>query len=226
MTDIRAIIFDLDDTLVNTFELLVTPLEEAAAGRMRQVDSALPAADELAALFLETRKNCPRRLEEAIRRRLPGIKDQALTERQKVFKSADPCRLSIDPTAKQLLRDLGDHYHLFLLTQGDPAFQNRKIDHLKIRHFFKDVVITSPDGGEGKGEAIQWLLAYHGYVPEAVVVVGNRLDIEIRVASRLGLRTVWLKNGEGCCLSPGETSANPHHTINNILHLRQVFPLP
>lgn len=223
MTDIEAIIFDLDDTLVNTYEILVTPLEMEAARRMKQIKPGLPAVEELAALILEIRKKNPRSLEEEIRKSVPQLDNEVLAVRQEVFRNADPGRLFLEPEVECLLRDLDDRYELYLLTQGDTDFQNRKIDHLGIRRFFREVVITEPGCSQGKGGGIRYLLAWHRFRPGSVAVVGNRLDIEIQEACRLGLHTVWLKNGEGCCLCPDEGFLDPHHTIQHVCHLRSVF---
>ena len=124
-TRIAAIIFDLDDTLVNTFSALITPIELEAARMMLQVNQSLSDPDQLAALLLKIRKENPAEIEEELVRRIPTIDSKALEARQEVLKARleiltnlMPYSLAIDPEVRLLLRDLSSKYDLYLLTEG------------------------------------------------------------------------------------------------------------
>jgi FMN phosphatase YigB (HAD superfamily) len=221
---INAVIFDLDDTLVDTFSMLITPLEDEAAKRMVQVNRSLPDSDELAALLLKLRRSNPAEIEKELLRQIPDVADGALEARQKVFTDLVPYRLSIDPEVRLLLRELSSNYDLYLLTEGDSDFQNAKIDHLGIRSFFNEVVTASP-GPESKRRAIASLLERHHYIPSSVLIIGNRLDKEIYAGNKLGMTTVWIERGEGGAMRPGKHTGLPvpNYTVKDVLELRKVL---
>jgi FMN phosphatase YigB (HAD superfamily) len=121
-----------------------------------------------------------------------------------------------------LLQDLRDRATLYLLTEGNLDFQGAKIDHLGIRSFFREVVIV-PSGPGAKHGALASLLERGRHPPASVVVVGNRLDREIRAGNRLGVTTVWVRRGEGSAVLPGKDTGLPDHTVNDVGELCQVF---
>jgi FMN phosphatase YigB (HAD superfamily) len=219
---IEAIVFDLDDTLVDTSSLLIAPLEAEAARRMVQVSSSLPDPDKLAGLVMALRKTGPSTVEQELARLLAGVTEEVLEARRQTFTGLAPDRLSLDPRVKRLLQDLHNRVTLYLLTEGALDFQSAKIDHLGIRPFFRKVVIAPPGPGSKHG-ALASLLERHGHPPASVVVVGNRLDREIRAGNRLGVTTVWVRHGEGSALLPGEDTGLPDHTVDDVVELREVI---
>jgi FMN phosphatase YigB (HAD superfamily) len=219
---INTVVFDLDDTLVDTSSLLTAPAEIEAAWRMVQVAPSLPDPDDLAALVMSLRRTCPGRVEQELARILPGVTEEILEARRQTFAGLTPRRLILDPRVRRLLRDLHDRATLYLLTEGDSSFQSSKIDHLGIRSFFAEVVIA-PRGPGSKHEALILLLERGRHPPASVVVVGNRLDREIRAGNRLGVTTVWVRRGEGSGVLPDERSGLPDHTVNDVAELCRVF---
>jgi putative hydrolase of the HAD superfamily len=219
---INTVVFDLDDTLVDTSSLLIAPLEIEAARRMVELVPSLPEPGELAALVMELRRIGPSLVEQELARLLPGLTEDVLEARRQTFAGLTPSRLTIDPRVKRLLRELHDRATLYLLTEGDFDFQSRKIDHLGIRPFFTEVVIAPP-GPDSKRDALVSLLERGRHLPAAVVVVGNRLDREIRAGNRLGVTTVWVRRGEGSGVPPDERSGLPDHTVEDVGELCDVF---
>ncbi len=219
---IDVVVFDLDDTLVDTSSLLIAPLEIEAARRMVELAPSLPEPDELAALVMELRRTDPRLVEQELVRLLPGVTEEALEARRQVFTGLTPRRLSIDPRVERLLRELHDRSTLYLLTEGDLDFQSAKIDHLGVRSFFREIVIAPP-GPESKHEALASLLERRRHPPGSVVVVGNCLDREIRAGNRLGVTTVWIRRGEGSAALSDERSGLPDYTVGDVSELCEVF---
>jgi FMN phosphatase YigB (HAD superfamily) len=219
---IDTVVFDLDDTLVDTSALLIAPLEIEAARRMVQVAPSLPDPDELATLVLKLRQADPSMVERELVRLLPGLTEEVLEARRQTFTGLTPDRLFIDPRAKRLLQDLHGRATLYLLTEGNLDFQNAKIDHLGIRSFFREVVIVPPGPGAKHGALVS-LLERGRHPAGSVVVVGNRLDREIRAGNRLGITTVWVRRGEGSGVLPDERSGLPDYTVDDVGELCRVF---
>lgn len=212
---VEAIILDLDDTLVDTFTLLITPLELKAAAEM--VAAGLDGADPLqvAELILRLRRDDPLRIEERLAREFPRADGKVLEVRRGVFSNASPDGLLIDPAVKDMLRELQERYDTYLLTTGETEFQNRKVELLGIRDLFREIVILVSGAEETKELWLSSLMRGR-YHPESVIVVGNRLDNEIQAGNRLGMITVWVKHGEGSGLEPDEETGLPTYTIPHI----------
>jgi len=79
---------------------------------------------------------------------------------------------------------------LFLVTKGLEGFQQRKVDHLRIRSFFEQVIVVGPDSVlSTKLEAMTGILLSHRLDPHTGMVVGDSGD-ELGAGRLLGLTTV------------------------------------
>lgn len=221
---LEAVILDFDDTIVDTFGSLITPLETEAANEMVAAGMGDVKASEVVELILRLRKEEPDRIEERLVERFPEARGRALEARRKVFARASPDRLQIKPTVKDMLCELAKRYDTFLLTTGRTDFQNRKLDNMDIRPLFKEVIVLASRSEETKE---RWLasLIERGYNSQAIVVVGNRLDNEIKAGHRLGMMTVWMKYGEGSGLVPCADTGQPDYVIYDIAEFPEVLAL-
>lgn len=219
---VRAIVFDLDDTLVDTFESLIRPLEMLAASEMVSAGLGETNLAKVVETILHLRRDDPERIEEALSQVFSQLTARALEARRLVFTRATPDKLKIEPVVLGMLRELSVRYETYLLTVGRPDFQNRKVEQLGIRSLFKGIAIL-PSGSEETKE--RWLsaLVNSGCSPSSVLVVGNRLDNEIRAGNSLGMRTVWVRRGEGSGLRPGQETAEPDYIIPDIRELPKVL---
>lgn len=220
---VRALIFDLDDTLVDTFSLLIVPLEAEAATRMVAAGELAHEPDELLEILLELRQRSPVTLEVELQRRLPAVNEAALAARRKCIADLTLERLVIDAAVRQLLQALNARYRLFLLTAGDLTFQEAKVAHLTIAHLFEEIAIIPDEAEYGKEKKIRELLQARQLAPAEVLVVGNRLDKEIAAGQRVGAHTVWVRHGEGAALASEEAGLSPTYIIDDILALRDVL---
>ncbi len=212
---IEAIIFDLDDTLVDTFTSLITPLESEAADEMVAAGMGESDSSRVRELILQLRKDDPDRIEELLLEKFPQAEGKAIQARRAVFTHASPDTLQIESAVKDMLRELSMRYDTYLVTTGRTEFQNRKLDQLGIRELFKGIAVLASGSEETKESWMESLMRGR-YHPQSVIVVGNRLDNEIKAGNRLGMITVWVKYGEGSGLSPSDDSGRPDYTIYNI----------
>lgn len=235
-TQLKAIIFDLDDTLVDTFGCFIVPLELAAARKMYAKGLGKSVEDVLETL-LRLRMTNPDNMREMIPEEFLSSRKEKVDEALKQWKSVNSPNMSlarlkelggkvnqyrIASGVDLMLRELSSKYDLFLLTVGSPGFQNEKIDHLKIRDIFgTQILIIDAKTNETKQSKMLEVINKRGYQANSVVVVGNRLEHEIRAGIQLGLTTVWLRKGEGSAVQPGNSSGQPDRTIEDITELDQ-----
>lgn len=106
----QAIIFDLDDTLVDTYDTLIVPLEIEAAQVMLNIQPNLGEKkavrpETLERYLLKLRRTNPSHVEEELRRRFPQVNSAALEARRQVDKESktrsvhDLQRETVPPTA-------------------------------------------------------------------------------------------------------------------------------
>jgi len=108
---------------------------------------------------------------------------------------------------------------LGLVTNGTVRSQAQKLDILGLRPYFRTVVVSEAVGVEKPDAAIfQHALDGLGLRADHAWFVGDHPENDILGASRVGLRTVWLRGSHPW---PGN-QAVPHHQID---HLRELVPL-
>ncbi len=215
----KTIFVDLDDTLVDTFGLLITPLEIAAA---RAIAGALPGAlgaAELATALLELRRRCPAELEPRLRLLVPGDPERALAVRRAIFADFAVDALTLDAEVAAALAALRQKHGLVLVSEGRSAIQERKIRHLGLATRFDDVLVLENTSEGAKEAAIRAYLEARGLAPDRAIVVGNRLDREIAAGRNLGAFTVWVRCGEGSEMTPAKEDERPHLVIGGITEL-------
>lgn len=219
---VEAIIFDLDDTLVDTFKSLITPLELEAATEMVAAGMDESDSRRVAALLLQLRRDDPDKIEEQLIQNFPQAAGKAIEARRAVFANASPDALRIEQSVRDMLQELYGRYHTYLVTTGRLEFQNRKLDRLGIRKLFKGIAVLVSGSEETKENWMSSLIRDR-YRPESVIVVGNRLDNEIKAGNRLGMITVWVKYGEGSGMKPCEETGQPDYIISSINQFSEIL---
>jgi FMN phosphatase YigB (HAD superfamily) len=102
------------------------------------------------------------------------------------------------------------------VSKGCEARQNKKIEQLDIRHYFWRIELCKT--GADKKKAFVKLMeeACLLQTPKRVMVVGNRLDEEIKYGNILGCQTVHLIHGKYADRVPTHLHENPTYQIHEI----------
>jgi FMN phosphatase YigB (HAD superfamily) len=116
-----------------------------------------------------------------------------------------------------MLRALMGEHTFTLLTAGNQSAQWQKIKECDVVDYMAAVMIV-PDPA-GKEHAIASLVAVYRFEPKDVIVVGDRADIEIAYANRIGCASVWLRRGKHTLKVPLDAGQEPTHTISTLLEL-------
>jgi putative hydrolase of the HAD superfamily len=119
------------------------------------------------------------------------------------------------PGVAETLAELGTRHDLLLLTKGQPAEQQRKIDASNLAHHFRSVHIVA----EKDAATYRELVGAHGLEPAATWMIGNSPRSDILPARAAGLGAVFIPNPHTWVLE--------HDTLDHddpgVLHL-QHFP--
>ncbi len=228
---VAALIFDLDDTLFDTWGQLVQPAAREACAAM--IAAGLDAELELAlatraALFAEQpRADVHSRMVAALGVRPGQDPEQVRLAGHRAYfcREVEP-HIALEPATAALLHELRERYALFLVTTGAPPTQRSKVLYLGLAPHFREVHYVDGDAGQTKRDAFARILAEHGFPPHEVVCVGDRPDREILAANQLGMISVRVRGGEFAHLRPEQALERARHEIETISELRALLAQP
>lgn len=105
-----------------------------------------------------------------------------------------------------------------LVSFGDPAIQQKKIDVLGIQTYFIEIRLCTTLE-EKKRFFDEVTTKYRIKNPKDVLIVGDRLDSEIRFGKECGFVTVRLLRGKYKDLKPKDAFEIPDYTITTLSEL-------
>ncbi len=100
-----------------------------------------------------------------------------------------------DPDMTVVLETLAPRYKLGLVTNGTSAGQRAKIDRLGIRNLFGAIVVSGDIGiHKPDARAFHACLDALGVAPERAVYIGDHLTNDVNGALGAGMRAIWYPN--------------------------------
>jgi FMN phosphatase YigB (HAD superfamily) len=109
---------------------------------------------------------------------------------------------------------------ILVTRETDPGLQSRKIHSLGLQSYFDQIIVCHSDGE--KKNAFQDIK--QSFPGEEIIVVGDRIDLEIKYGKELGLKTVWLRHGNHKERLPREFGEVPDYVINEFSELPEILP--
>ena len=218
------LIFDLDDTLLDTYGQLIEPaIREACeamieAGLNADLESCISQRKELFLRF--PRRDVYRGLIEHFGVRSDREDDRIWEAGYRAFyhRKVDP-GIRVFDGAYALLDRLRRDYELHLVTSGGVETQQRKVSILKLEPYFVSVTYVDSSQTKSKEAAFRKILAASDHDTDRTLCIGDRLDREIRDANRIGMTTCQVHYGEFQHLEPCEPDEYPDHRIGHIREL-------
>ena len=211
---LKGLIFDLDDTLLDTSRSLIPQALKSSFEPLSQHVS-FDFQDYLQ-LYQKHRKNSARTsfFESSF---IPSEISQKVSEAFYSYKV--PQNVSAMDGAIPLLEEVSQNFYIGLVTMGRTYRQKEKLEFSGLSRFFSDWKLVDGKEFKHKGEAFSLLLQNNQLSPEEVLCIGNRLDHEIYEANRIGCKTCWLQYGEYEHLIPSNPWEQPTHTIRSLYEL-------
>jgi FMN phosphatase YigB (HAD superfamily) len=135
----------------------------------------------------------------------------------------DPARLpylTLVPGAEAFLKQYGAES--VLLSAGVKEYQLKKLELLGITHYFRDIVIVLLP--EEKAAALQKIVEKQKVLPGSVILIGDRIDQEIRAGNRMGMKTVrmHLPEGKYARLVPEGPEETPAYAVRDFTELMEL----
>jgi len=193
---IRAIIFDLDDTLYDcSGTLVVRGRKHAAKTIARLINCPEDEAYQLQ-LEMEEKYGVKANIYEKIVTlyNLPIRYAQELLEE---FVHIDISDITVFPDVMYTLIQLKVRgYRVVLVTSGDKEIQRKKIDVLGLNNrYFDDIMITGRNKDQSKKACFQEIMKRYDLQPEEVICVGDKIDDELAASKSLGMVTLMFEHG-------------------------------
>ena len=127
------------------------------------------------------------------------------------------------PEAENCLCELSKHYKIGIIANQNLGSEERleKLGLLK----YIDLVIASAEEGVSKPDLriFQIALARADCKPDDAIMVGDRLDNDIIPANKIGMKTVWIKQGFSKYSSPKEKEEQPDWTVYRLGEINDIL---
>jgi FMN phosphatase YigB (HAD superfamily) len=217
------IIFDLDDTLIDTSGT-VTPFKmkaclqrlireglevadfEAAYQELLSYNSKAARSKDALALFLEKKGANPDWIRFAVEELTSPLPAEFV--------------ISTTPSAQEILHSCKKSHTLAIVTGGHPPFQREKLEKAGIDSSIFSKIAIPEDSI--KKPFYERLIEEFSFSPDQVLVCGDRIAMDLLPGYQLGFTTVHMRWGRGALV---ETEKWIHHAIADLRELKRIVKI-
>lgn len=127
------------------------------------------------------------------------------------------------PQAAKCLALLHEKYRIGIIANQKPGTASR-MEQYGLSQYL-DLIIASAEEGMEKPDLQIFELALKraNCPPENAAMIGDRLDNDIVPAKRLGLKTIWIRQGFGGMGHPITEMSTPDHCVNDLGELVELL---
>lgn len=230
----RAILFDLDDTLIDhsgTYESCWRTAAERAAAIFPDLtpEQFLEAKDQARVYWNGSQREHRLDLRMGRRRVVEGTLETLGLDIAHAAEIADlfhECReggYELLPGAVETLEALREAgIKLALVTNGESLLQRSKLERFELARHFDHIQIEGEFGlGKPEEEAYRAALKALDVRPEEAWMIGDNLEWEVAAPQRVGIFSIWVDAaGNGL---PAESDVKPDHIVRSVRELPQLL---
>lgn len=220
---VRALIFDLDDTLIDTHGQLVQEAHWQACLAMHAAGLAVPPEE-----LMQTRQRLlltqPREEINALLANHFGFSCQTIIKAGfDAYFNPVFTELDLFPETLPLLQKWAQVWPLYLVTSGYAQAQRRKVELLGIESLFAQVFYVDIARIQGKREVFAQIQQSLGGAADEYWVIGDRITNEIVAGNALGMTTVWIRQGECAHILPQSEAEQPRFEVQRVHDLEALL---
>jgi len=221
MKRIKAVIFDLDDTLFDCSGTLSKNARKRAAKAMVAAGLKLSEAEvynKVDEISKSPRLDLFNELKKAY-----GIKDENIIEAGiNAYNSDEVENIRLFPGVGDMLERLNSCL-LILITSGVYARQKKKIELLGLEGKFDHIMIVDSERGKIKRNSFIGVMEKYHLKPSEIVCVGDRITSEIKIGNNLGMTTIQVLKGRFRHLKPTGIEEKADYQITHLNRLPDII---
>lgn len=211
MTEIKAVLFDIDNTLIDFMRMKHESCEAAidamiSGGLKMKREEALKMLYELYNLHgIESQ-----RIFQKFTKKLYGKEDYRLISYGVIaYRKVRESYLVPYPNVIPTLLELKKNYKLAIVSDAPVMEAWMRLVSLKLDSFF-DVVVTKADARKQKTTIAPFNLALRrlGIKAEEAIMIGDRISRDIEVGKKAGLKTIYARYGDEKPAKKGKSGAD------------------
>ncbi len=197
---IKALIFDLDNTLLDFMNMKQQAITAAVDGMLEaglQIDRH-EAYDEIMSLYESGGWENQEIFNHFLRNKTGDVDYKLLAAGIVSYRRARDAALTLYPGVQKTLISLSKMGLKLAIVSDAPRREAwLRICYLNLHHFF-DLVLTFDDVGERKPspKGFEMVLSELGFASEEVLMVGDWPERDMEGAHQIGIRTVFAKYGD------------------------------
>ena len=208
--DVKAVFFDMGYTLVNEDRVWQTRCREQAS-----MEEAKKRRIKNVAIYTEM-----------VKASVAYLSPWRTALAHFAFSQSAPYRAQFEtlyPDAVPVLAALSEKYTLGIIANQEEGLEQR-LEGFGITPYFK-VVISSHDVKFVKPDPRIFTIALEkaGCAPENAVMIGDRLDNDIFPAKRLGMKTIWIRQGFGGMQTPKDERHTPGARVETLPEILDIL---
>lgn len=223
---IKAVIFDLDDTLYDCTGSLIDASKKRAAKAM--VEAGLPCTEDEAYQMQKELADQYGPYHHVFNEIVQKFNaDHTLVNiAYKAYNSSEVSEIKLFHDVIPTLTELKEKdYKLFLLTVGVHERQEKKIQILGLRPYFDEIIISDQEIGLLMEDCIRDLITRHQLNPREIAMVGDKAREELRIAKSFDMTTIQVLHGR----FKNEPSMNeldkPSYKVKRIFQIPTILEL-
>lgn len=216
---IRAVIFDLDNTLLDFIKMKKSAISAAVAGMIEAGLDVEPekAFDDIISLYKSKGWENQEIFDHYLEEKMGKVDHKFLAAGIVSYRRAREASLMLYPNVLRTLVALAKMGVKLVVISDAPTREAwLRIYYLNLHHLF-DLVLTFDDIGERKPstKGFKIVMGKLGLRPDEVIMVGDWPERDMVGASKLGIRTIYAKYGD-----PSETEeSGADWDVDNILQV-------
>lgn len=220
---LQALVFDLDDTLYAEKDFLMSGYRTVA----RHLDETKRCSFEsaLSTMVDALEQHGRYSVFPALMERFPEA-SLSISELIDVYRQHKPA-IQLLPGYAELLRKLGRHFRMGVITDGLPAVQERKVHALGLRSFMDKIIYTWEYGSEKQKPhpfSFSLMLECLHVAPHSALYIGDNPEKDCRGAHGVGMKFVQVQRRGIMPDTPGVPGGErPEFSIETLFQLPQIL---
>ncbi|BBI34303.1 HAD family hydrolase [Cohnella abietis] len=193
MNNIKAIIFDLDNTILDRTSTFIRFTNAFLSYFFDHLEKPDDIFNRIIHLDQDGYKDKQELFSELLEE-LPWKTKPSLTELMEFYSTEYVSSAVLMEQAREIVQHARKKYKTGLITNGKTLIQYGKIDQLGIRDDF-DLIIVSEEAGVKKPDPriFEMALQQLELSPEECVYIGDHPVNDIEGAAKIGMKTIWMK---------------------------------